>query len=186
MSVKRTAVLWVDVVNHMHFPGGDKLAEQAAPIVPRLRALRARAHRAGVPVIYANDNFGRWTATSREIIAYCSQRRWRGSSFTRALAPTRRDHFVLKARNSAFYCTSLEPLLESLKVEKLVLCGLTTDNCVLFTAHDAYLRGYRLHVPRDCVAAQTAEATERALEQLGSSISLKADTRPSTAIRWRS
>ncbi len=174
-----TAVLLVDVINHMVFPGGDKLAEQAAPIADRILALRRAAHRAKVPVIYANDNFGQWRATSRDIIRFCTKRGQRGAAFTRAVAPTSRDYFVLKAKNSAFYCTSLEPLLESLKVKRLIIAGLTADNCVLFTAHDAYLREYRVRVPSDCVASQTAEGTRRALEQLHDAV--KADVRPSTA-----
>lgn len=174
-----TAVLLVDVINHMVFPGGDKLAEQAAPIADRILALRRAAHRAQVPVIYANDNFGQWRATWKEIVRFCMKRGQRGAAFTRAVAPTSRDYFVLKAKNSAFYCTSLEPLLDSLKVKRLIIAGLTADNCVLFTAHDAYLREYRVRVPSDCVASQTAGGTQRALEQLRDAV--KADVRPSTA-----
>jgi nicotinamidase-related amidase len=67
-------------------------------------------------------------------------------------------------------------------VRKLILAGLSTDNCVLFTAHDAYLRGYDVAIPSDCVAAQSAEDTERALEQMKCAV--KADIRPSTSLRF--
>jgi nicotinamidase-related amidase len=174
------AILLVDVINHMEFPGGDLLEEQAAPIAARIVKLRAAAHRAGVPVIYANDNFGNWRWTSRDIVKFCMKRTQRGAKFTRAVAPTGRDYFVLKAKNSAFYCTSLEPLLESLKVKQLTIAGLTADNCVLFTAHDAYLREFKVHVPSDCVASQKAESTKRALEQLSGAV--KASTRASTTL----
>jgi nicotinamidase-related amidase len=175
-----TALLFVDVVNHFEFPGGDRLLVHAHTIADNLLALRAAAHRAGTPVIYANDNFGDWRSDASRILASCCRRGRRGAAFARKLAPTRRDYFVLKPANSAFYCTALEPLLHALKVRSLILCGLTADNCVLFTAHDAYLRDYRLRVPSDCVASQRAADTRRALEHMRGT--LKTDIRPSTAI----
>ena len=179
----RSAVLLVDVINHFQFPGGDRLLEHALAIVPALRALRRAAHAADVPVIYANDNFGDWRSDASAIVERCS-RRGPGAPFVRALAPTRRDYFVLKPANSAFYCTTLEPLLESLAVQRLILGGLSADNCVLFTAHDAYLRGYRLCVPADCVAAQRTADRERALEQMR--VALKAETGDSRSLALQS
>ena len=161
----RTALLFVDVITHMDFEGGERLAEQAERCVAPLLSLRRAAHHAGCPVIYANDNYGQWSATWKQLVASCA-RGHNGGAFTRSLRPTERDLFVLKARNSAFYCTALQPLLESYGVKTLVLAGLTADNCVLFTAHDAYLRGLRVVVPHDAVASQTSEGTRRALEQV--------------------
>jgi nicotinamidase-related amidase len=177
----RAALLLVDVINHMEFEGGELLLPQAMAMAPQLVALRQKARRAQVPVIYANDNFGQWHSNADRITEFCSAPRRRGSRFSRALAPGQRDFFVLKAKNSAFFCTSLEPLLDSLKVDELIVTGLTAENCVLFSAHDAYLRDYRVRVPADCVASKTVEATERALAQMRAS--LKADTRPSTGLR---
>ena len=180
-SVSESAVLLVDVINHFEFPGGDRLLEQALRIAPALRALRRAAHAADVPVIYANDNFGDWRSDASAIVKLCCGKTRPGAAFVRGLAPTRRDYFVLKPANSAFYCTTLEPLLESLRVERLILAGLTADNCVLFTAHDAYLRGYRLHVPKDCVAAQRDADCQRALAQMRAS--LKAETAASRELQ---
>jgi nicotinamidase-related amidase len=171
----------VDVINHFQFPGASALLEQALPMVPRIAGLRRAAHAHGVPVIYANDNHGDWRADSRRIVQRCLQRGSRGARFSRPLAPTRLDYFVLKATNSGFYCTSLEPLLEALGIGTLILCGLAADNCVLFTANDAYLRGYRLRIPADCVAAQRPADAARALAQMQNA--LKADIRPSAAVR---
>lgn len=178
----RVVVLLVDVINHMRFPGGDELAKQAAPAAEAIVELGRAARRAGVPVVYANDNFGDWTATSADLVRECSTRGSPGASFTRKVRPMRGDCFVLKARNSAFYCTSLEPLLESVGAKTLVLAGLAADNCVLFTAHDAYLRGYRVIVARDAVASQSAESTERALEQMKTS--LRARVLSVSQLRW--
>lgn len=181
-STRKTALLIVDVINHFEFPGGDALLENAERIVKPLLALRRAAHARGVPVIYANDNFGDWHSDSNLILRRCMRRGCPGASFTRRLAPLARDYFVLKPANSAFYSTTLETMLRALKVERLVVVGLAADNCVLFTAHDAYLRGFKLHIPPDCIASQKASDTKRALEQM--SLTCKADVRPSTSIRW--
>jgi nicotinamidase-related amidase len=177
---RNTAVLLVDVINPFDFEGSEHLLEHALRVLPALLRLRRAAHRAGVPVIYANDNFGDWRSESSRIVARCLK--GEGRRFVKSLAPLARDYFVLKARNSAFFCTALPPLLEELRVQRLVVAGLSTDNCVLFTAHDAYLRGFKVAVPRDCVAAQSEAATDRALEQM--SCAVKADTRASTALRF--
>lgn len=169
----KVAVLLVDVINHMRFRGGEQLAEQSAPVAEAIVSLRRAAGRAQVPVIYANDNFGDWQATSAELVRECSRKVHPGGAFTRKVRPARGDCFVLKARNSAFYCTSLEPLLESLGAHTLILAGLAADNCVLFTAHDAYLRGYRVIVARDAVASISHESTERALQQMQRSLKAK-------------
>jgi nicotinamidase-related amidase len=180
LSASRTALLLVDVINHFEFPGGDDLLANAEQTVKPLLALRRIAHAAKAPVIYANDNFGDWHSDSRRILQRCRRRGCPGASFTRQLSPVARDYFVLKPANSAFFNTALEPLLRALGVKSLILVGLAADNCVLFTAHDAYLRGYRLHVPADCVASQKSADTRRALEQM--QLTLKADVSPSTSI----
>jgi len=134
LSARTAALLIVDVINHFEFPGGDALLEHAESTVKPMLALRRAAHARGMPVIYANDNFGDWHSDSRRILERCQRRSSRGASFSRRLAPTARDYFVLKPANSAFYSTTLETLLRSLKVKGLIVAGLTADNCVLFTA----------------------------------------------------
>ena len=98
------------------------------------------------------------------------------------LAPDKDDYFVLKPKHSGFYSTTLEILLKHLQSKTLILTGVATDICVLFTANDAYLRDYQLVVPSDCVAAndtKTSEYTLKFLERV-----LKADTRPSAEINF--
>jgi nicotinamidase-related amidase len=182
-SAQKTALLIVDVINHFEFPGGDALLANAERTVKPLLALRRAAHARGMPVIYANDNFGDWHSDSGRIMRRCMRRGCPGAGFTKQLAPLARDYFVLKPANSAFYSTTLETLLRALKVQRLIVVGLTADNCVLFTAHDAYLRGFKLHIPSDCVASQRASDAKRALDQL--KLTCKADVRPSGAVLAR-
>lgn len=146
----------------------------------RIRQLKRRAHRARIPTVYVNDNFGRWRSDFRALITHCLAPTSPGRAVTRLLRPGRLDYFVLKPKHSAFYSTTLELLLEHFRARTLVLTGLLADSCILFTAQDAYMRGYDVVVPSDCVAARTAEDRRRALAQMRRA--LQTDTSVSTAL----
>ena len=177
-------MLLIDVVNRFEFEGGEALLRAARSAARRIAALKARAASLDMPVIYVNDNFGRWRSDFRTLVEHCLREGARGRDIVRLLTPTPHDYFVLKPSNSTFYASILETLLRDLHVETLLLTGVATDNCVLFTAHDAYLRGFRLFVPRDCVAAETSARNSRALEIIGRT--MKADTRSSARLRLAS
>jgi nicotinamidase-related amidase len=146
----------------------------------RLAALAARARRARVPVVYVNDNYGRWRSDFRRLVAHCLEDGVRGEPIAARLRPADDDYFVLKPKHSGFFSTSLDVLLAYLEVETLILTGMAGNICVLFTANDAYMRDYRLVVPADCVASNDAEENRHALEQMR--VVLKADVRPSSEL----
>jgi nicotinamidase-related amidase len=160
------ALLLVDVINAMDFPGAEPLARAAHRAAPKILALRDRAHAAHVPVIYVNDNFGRWRSDFRRTVAACSDLSVPGHAVTRMLTPLEQDYFVLKPRHSGFYGTALDLLLEQLKAKRLVIAGFATNICVLLTASDAHMRGYEVWVPSDCTASNSEELTTQALEQM--------------------
>ena len=83
---------------------------------------------------------------------------------------------MLKPRHSAFYGTPLEFLLSELGTRLLVIAGLETDQCVLCTAQDAYMRKFKLWVPRNCVASRSSARLSAALGFMKAN--LKADHRP--------
>jgi nicotinamidase-related amidase len=157
------ALLLVDVINDLEFPGGDTLLVHAEPMAARLAALKRRMKAGGVPAIYANDNFGRWQSDFASLVRHCTQDHVRGGPIARLLAPEDDDYFVLKPKHSAFFATPLETLLAYLGVKTLVVTGLTTDSCVSFTAADAFLRDYNVIVPEDCVTAIDLEDHREAL-----------------------
>jgi nicotinamidase-related amidase len=168
VSKKRssTALLVIDVINDLNFPGGEKVLPWAEKMAGRLRPFRDRARRAGVPVIYVNDNFGQWRSEFRQVYTHATRRDARGRAMVRSLKPGPDDYFILKPRHSAFFATSLIPLLEDLGVQKLILSGIATNLCVLFTAHDAHMRQYKLTVLSDCCAAESDFDHNIALSQL--------------------
>ena len=171
------ALLLINVINDLEFPGGRELAKTAVPAAERIAALKRRARRIGIPVIYVNDNFGRWRSDFSEVVDHCLHDDVRGRPLAELLAPEREDYFVLKPKHSAFFSTTLATLLEYLKVKRLVLTGFTGDACVLISAVDAYMRDFKLHVPSDCTASKTALENRRALAYMARV--LQADTRTS-------
>lgn len=176
------ALLLIDVINDLDFPEGNKLLRYALPAARRIASLKRRAHAAGVPVIYVNDNFGRWQSDFRQQVRHCLQDGMPGSPMVRMVLPETTDYFVLKPKHSGFYSSSLDILLSHLGSETLILTGFATDICVLYTANDAYMRDFKIVVPFDCVAAETREANRAALQQMKRQ--LHADIRGSARVRF--
>ena len=175
------ALLLIDVINDLDFPEANQLLRYARPMARKLLQLKQRAKQAGVPVIYVNDNFGRWRSDFRRQVAHCLREKSRGREIVSLLQPDEDDYFVLKPKHSAFFSTTLNTLLRYLGSKKLIVTGIAGNFCVLFTANDAYMRDYSLIVPSDCIASNTAEENHQALVLMRKF--LKADTRPSTKLR---
>jgi nicotinamidase-related amidase len=178
------ALLLIDVINDLEFPEGAQLLRYALPMARQLAALKERAAKAGVPIIYVNDNFGRWRSDLNAQVEHCLQDGVRGQPIVELLRPSEDDYFVLKPKHSGFFSTTLDTLLEYLGAKTVVLTGMATNICVLFTANDAYMRDLHLVVPRDCVASNTVDENNYALQQMRTV--LKADVRPSTELSLES
>lgn len=176
------ALLLIDVITDFEFEDGDKLLRQTLPMAKRLAKLRKKAKRAGAAVIYVNDNFGRWQEDFKTIVGEFTKPDAKGREVVDLLKPEPDDFYVLKPHRSAFYSTSLMLLLEKLGARKLIITGVTTDICILFSANDAYMRGFDVHVPSDCVAAVEDEYDKQAIGFIRRV--LKADTRPSDRLRF--
>ena len=160
------ALLLIDVINDMEFEEGHSLLKQALPAARKIAALKKRAQDAGIPVIYVNDNFGRWQSDFKKLVQHCLRDGVCSEPVARLLAPEDDDYFVLKPKSSAFFDTTLDTLLRHLGVKTLILTGFAADVCILFTAHDAHLRDYNIIVPADCIASNTRRETSLALRNI--------------------
>jgi nicotinamidase-related amidase len=176
------ALLLIDVINDLDFPGGEAYLRLALPAARRIVHLAERARAAGVPVIYVNDNFGRWQSDFREQVRHCLEDGVPGAPLAELLSPKEEDYFVLKPMHSGFFSSSLDILLDHLHVKTLVLAGFAADICVLYTANDAFMRGFDLVIVRDCVASEAKSAKEAALKQMQRH--LKAKIKASASIRF--
>jgi nicotinamidase-related amidase len=159
-------LLLVDFINDFEFEGADRLFPRALAAAKATAELRRRAKLSGVPVIYCNDNFGKWRSDFKQLLNHCLNDGVRGKAIAELLRPDEEDYFVLKPKHSGFHSTSLDILLDYLEAETLVLTGVAGDFCVMLTAHDAYMRDYKLVVPPDCVASEPDEDNRFALAHL--------------------
>jgi nicotinamidase-related amidase len=175
-------LLLIDVINDLEFEGSEGLIEQVMQIAPTIAALKRRAKAAGIPVVYVNDNFGRWQSDFNKLIAHCLEDNVRGRPLAQLLRPDEDDYFVLKPKHSGFFSTTLDTLLAYLHAKTLIIAGIAGNICVLFTAHDAFMRDFHLIVPADCTASNTPEDNQYALRHM--SRILQADTRPLAELDW--
>ncbi len=177
------ALLLIDWINDLEFDSGEKLLPGALAAAKPTAALRRRAKQAGVPVIYCNDNFGKWRSDFRSLLDHVLKDDVRGRPIAQLLAPDEHDYFVLKPKHSGFHSTSLDVLLAHLGARTLILTGVAGNFCVLFTAQDAYMRDFRLLVPQDCVASEEEADNRHALAHMAKVC--KAGIGPSTGVDLR-
>jgi nicotinamidase-related amidase len=163
-----TALVIVDMISTWDFEGADRLAPAAAAIASAIGALKQRCIAVGVPVIFVNDNRGRWRSEFRELVRL-SRENATGARIAQSLAPSDDDYSVLKPKHSVFYATPLDLLLRHLRVRRLIVTGVASDQCIVMSAAEARMRDYDVVVPADAVAAQSAERNDLALRQLAQS-----------------
>jgi len=176
-----TALLITDMISNWRFPDAERLLAQAEIVVPHIAALKARCRRAGVPIIYANDNRGMWRSDFQQVVMSSLLEGHAGARITEQLAPDDDDYFVLKPKHSAFFLTPLNLLLQHLKVRRLLVAGVASDQCVVATAIDARMRDFEVIVPADCVATQSAARNRRAIEHFEAALAVR--TTPSPQLR---
>jgi nicotinamidase-related amidase len=176
----RTALLVVDMLNDYDHPDGDALRESAVDVVPVIAELIERAREAEAPVIWVNDNHGRWSAGRAELVE--AARAGAGADLIDPIAPDDEAPFVVKARHSIFYGSSLEYLLGTEDIGRLVLTGQVAEQCVLYSALDAYIRHFQVVVPADAVAHIDRELAAAALRMMGDN--MRAEVTEAGRVEW--
>jgi nicotinamidase-related amidase len=160
-----TAVLVIDMMNTYQHVDAEKLIPSVEKIIEPVADLVRRARNTdGVDLVYINDNYGDFTASFPDIV-----RAARGGGrpdLIDPIAPTRDGPVLTKVRHSAFYATSLAYLLRRLDTQRLILVGQVTEQCVLYTALDAYVRHIPVVVPVDGVAGIDRELAAAALRMM--------------------
>ena len=167
----KTALVVIDMLNSYDHPDAEPLAESAKEVVPVIADLVKRANDEGVHVIYVNDNYGDWNSSADELV----QRGLEGEhpELVAPIKPPAEASFVIKARHTIFYGTPLDYLLQSAGIDRLVLTGQVTEQCVLYSALDAYVRDLEVEVPRDAVAHIDEDLAEAALRMMETNMSAK-------------
>lgn len=160
----RTALLVVDMLNRYEHDDAEPLRDSVRTVVPVIADLVARAKDDGTLIVYVNDNHGDWTMGRGGLTRWALE--GKDPSLVEPIAPPKDVPFLVKARHSAFYATQLEYLLRDQDVDRIILVGQVTEQCILYTALDAYIRHFDLVVPRDAVAHIHEDLAEAALRMM--------------------
>lgn len=157
-----TALLVIDMLNPYDHEDAEGLMDSVRSILPVLGDLIAGAMERDRGLVYVNDNYGDWSAGRPEIVA----RALGGADpgLVQPILPTEETPFVVKAWHSAFYQTPLEYLLRQAGADRLILAGQVTEQCILYSALDAYVRHFEVVIPRDAVAHIHEDLAEAALD----------------------
>jgi nicotinamidase-related amidase len=159
-----TALIVVDMLNPYDHRDADKLIESVETVVDPIARLIARAGDEGTQVIYVNDNYGDWDSSSRRLAETAME--GRRPDLVEPIVPKEGTPFVIKARHTIFYGTPLEYLLGQTETNRIVLVGQVTEQCILYSALDAYVRHIQVVVPVDAVAHILAGLADAALEMM--------------------
>jgi nicotinamidase-related amidase len=159
-----TALVVVDMLNPYDHEDADELVRNVEPVVPKIKDLLDRARDAGIEVIYVNDNHGDWSASARELAERaCDGRR---PDLVEPILPPDDAAFIVKARHTIFFETPLGYLVQQKEIDRLVLTGQVTEQCILYSALDAYVRHIPISVPRDAVAHIHEHLADAAIEMM--------------------
>jgi nicotinamidase-related amidase len=167
-----SALIVTDMLNRYEHEDADRLLESVVDVVPALSRLIAAAREREMLVAYVNDNHGDWTAGRDELAQAAMD--GAAASLVEPLLPPPDLPFVVKARHSVFYGTQLEYMLRQHDVTRLVLTGQVTEQCILYSALDAYVRHFEVVVPRDAVAHIHEDLAQAALRMMR--INMRANT----------
>jgi nicotinamidase-related amidase len=164
-----TAVVVIDMLNPYDHEDADALAASVREAVPQIAELRERAQASDDTMLfYVNDNYERWEHTRDDLVRQALA--GRHPDLVDPVAPPKGVPFFAKGKHSIFYQTSVAHLLQVADVRKLVLCGQVTEQCIMYSALDAYMRGYEVHVPRDAVAHIVEEWAEASLGMMAKNL----------------
>ncbi len=159
-----TALIVIDMLNHYEHEDAEALRRSVHKTLPAIEGLVQRARRAEVPIIYVNDNHGDWSAGRPELC----RRALEGPdpSLVKPILPGEEVAFLVKARHSIFYETQLDYMLRQQEIERVILIGQVTEQCILYSALDAYVRHYSIVIPRDAVAHIHRDLADAALRMM--------------------
>ena len=167
------------MLNTYEHADADALTRSVREVLPNIASLIDRARSSGVEVIYVNDNYGAWNQGRSELVERASA--GPHGDLIEPIVPDDETAFVVKARHSIFFETPLEYLLRTSDIGRIVLVGQVTEQCILYSALDAYIRHFTVVVPPDAVAAIHPELHDAALEMMR--INMDAELTPSADVR---
>jgi len=158
METRRTALLVIDI-QYQAMSNDIFGVEGIEKIVKNTNSLIKACRQNNIPVIYTRHVYrssGIDKARYEPSVNGIPQAYREGTreiEIIDEIKPGPDDIVIDKQRWSAFYCTELDIILRSLKVDRLLICGVVTDGCVMTTVYDAYFRDYGIDLVKDACGA---------------------------------
>jgi nicotinamidase-related amidase len=163
--VPETALIVIDMLNAYDHEDAEALAESVKENLPQIVELRNTAgERDDVMLVYVQDNYDSWNAERDDLVERACQ--GKHPELVEPIAPVGRVALLQKGRHSIYYQTALDHLLQVEDVKRVILVGQVTEQCILYSALDAHLRGYDVIVPPDAVAHIDEDLAGAALEMM--------------------
>ena len=161
----KSALIVTDMLNTYDHEDAEPLAESVEQKLPAIVRLLEEARGSDdTMVIYANDNQDQWEAGRQELVESALNGKY--PDLVEPVAPREPVPFIAKGRHSIFYQTAFDHMLRSYDVQHIVLAGQVTEQCILYSALDAYMRGYDITVHTDAVAHIHEDLAEGALAMM--------------------
>lgn len=161
-----TCVLLVtDMLNDFVNKGAPLEVPKARAIIHNIKKAIKNARKKHIPIIYCCDAHKN-TDPEFKLWPIHAVKGTRGAQVIKQLRPRGEDYIITKTRYSCFYKTSLDKLLKKLGKTHIILTGVVTNICILYTTSEAYMRGYKVTILKNCVAALTQKEHQFALQQM--------------------
>jgi nicotinamidase-related amidase len=158
----KSAVIVIDMIND--FVTGVFKSDRASKIIPNIKALLDHARKQKVPIVHATDAHLPGIDPEFDVWGKHAEAESWGAEIIDELKPKKGDFRVFKRKYSAFHGTDLDQMLREMNVDTVILTGVATDLCIQHTAADAFFRGYKIVVPKDCVEAADTATHEAAIK----------------------
>lgn len=162
---KSTSLVIIDMLNDFVKKNGSLVVPKAKELLPNQKKLVDEAHKANAHVMYLADNhqpdddeFEKWPP-------HAVVGTW-GSGIVDELKPESNNQVIPKRRYSGFFGTDLDLRLRERGIDTVVLAGVLTDICVMYTSADASARGYTVVVVSDATASTSEENHNFALRHM--------------------
>jgi nicotinamidase-related amidase len=170
----------IDMLNPYGHEDAEPLTTSVQRMLDDLRVLIDAARDDGLPIIYVNDNHGDWTAGPKDI----AQRALLGArpELVEPVLPPDDAAFIVKARHSIFYQTLLEYLLQREGINRLALAGQVTEQCILYSALDGYVRHFEVVIPTDAIAHIDAQLAQAAIRMMQTNMHAQLATGPEAVL----
>ncbi len=171
----------IDMLNPYEHEDAEPLKASVRQMVGNLGELISAARENDLRILYVNDNQGDWTAGPKEIARQALE----GSApdLVEPVLPPEDTPFIVKARHSIFYETLLEYFLQREEIDRIVLAGQVTEQCILYSALDGYVRHFDVVVPTDAVAHIDEELAQAALRMMESNMHAQLASGPEAVLK---